>query len=106
MNPLPRLRKAPARKAPVKTPMFEYVKFWLPFLLTIVASFVAFMSKISVLETKVDAQYALIQELRRETLGRDTLDARHEACLARHGSTEREVASIERKIDGHIEKGR
>jgi hypothetical protein len=117
------IRKAPARKASAKNGSFmEYFKFWAPFLLTITASFVAFMSRISVLEAKIDFQECLIQELRSETLGKDVIEARFNVCTAqgealvhtievtearclkRHASQAEQMTRIEGKIDRHIEK--
>ena len=100
------VRKARARRNLGDDPrnsIFEYLKFWLPFLLTIGACFSAFMSRIAVLETKVENQSALIQELRKQSLGKDVILARLDAAEAHRSRNEHMIASVEEKLDRHIE---
>jgi len=123
-NPIPpSVRKASARKTTIEKPgtWFEYVKFWAPFLLTLIASFVVFMTRIAILEEKVINLEYQVRRLEMKTVGREVIESRFETCkagreavahdvellearcLTRHKSQELRVDKVSDKLDRHIE---
>ena len=103
-SPLPPHIKRVARKVAPKSTAFEYIKFWAPFILMVGGACVMVMSRIAVMESTIKTQTVTIQKLEEKTLGKDVLQARHEACQGLHQGHTRTTERLEAKIDRHVEK--